>query len=394
MLIQEKLEQAVAVLNEVGVDCWLTYVRETIEMMDPALHFVAGRDVVWDAVFLIHKSGRKVAIVGAGDHLDFVESGFYDEVLTYTQSITHVLRQVLADLDPETVAINYSLDNTAADGLSLGMYKRLLGHLAGTPYKEGLVSADSIIAKVRGRKTPEELRRIKAAALETLDMLGILTQCIQPGWTLRRISNFMHQLMRERNVSHAWSYEGDPGITSGDMEEGHGTPGEQPIAPGHVLRLDFGIKKDGYCSDLQRSWYILRPGETEAPVAAQDAFRVVRAGIAEAAAMLKPGVLGWEVDAAVRTLLQNHGYPEYPHALGHQVGIWAHDGGSILGPRWERYGQSPYQPVEVNQVYTLEFSIRTPHGFVSQEDMVVITEDGCQFLAPPQQALWLLRLSD
>ncbi len=391
MLIKEKLDQAVAVLNEIGIDCWLTFVRETIEMMDPAMHFVAGRDVVWGAVFLVHNSGRKVAIVGQGDHLDFVASGLYDDVVTYTQSLAEPLCQLLQDLDPGSIAINYAVDNPAADGLTLGMYKRLKGYLEGTPYPERFVSAEPVISRVRGRKTPEELRRMKAAAVETLDMFGILTQCIQPGWTLRDISEFMHNLMRERGVGHAWSYEGDPGITSGDMPEGHGTPGDIPIQPGHVLRLDFGIKKDGYCSDLQRTWYLLKAGETTAPPEVEAAFAVVREGIETAAAMLKPGVLGWKVDEAVRSVLRRHGYPEYPHALGHQVGIWAHDGGSILGPRWERYGEAPYQPVEKDQVFTLEFSIQTPYGHVSQEDMVVVTERGCQYVVEPQQDLWLLR---
>jgi len=392
LLIQEKLDQAVNVLNETSMDCWLTYARETIELCDPAMHFVAGRDVVWEAIFLVHRSGEKIAILGQGDHGDFEASGLYDRVLTYVQSIAEPLRDVLQELDPQNIGINYSLDSVSADGLTYGMYQRLLKHLEGTPYAERLVSAEPVFSRVRGRKTPEEIRRIEAAALETLEMFDQFAQTIGPGWTLKQISDYMHNLMAERGVGHSWTYEGDPGITTGgEMEAGHATPDDTEVQPGHALRLDFGIKKDGYSSDLQRTWYVLEPGEEDAPEEVREAFRVVRQGIDKAAATLKPGVKGWEVDAVAREVLQEHGYPEYQHALGHQVGIWAHDGGSVLGPRWERYGARPYDALEKSQVYTLEFGIQTSRGYVSQEDMVVVTENGCRFLAAPQERVWLLR---
>lgn len=136
---------------------------------------------------------------------------------------------------------------------------------------------------------------------------------------------------------------------------------------------------------------MLRDGEDSAPQEVQRAFETVQEGIRRAAAMLKPGVVCWTVDQQVRDFLRERGYPEYQHALGHQVGIWAHDGGSVLGPRWERYGERPYDKVEAHQVYTLEFGIQTAYGYVSQEEMVEITADGCRFMSQPQSEIWLLR---
>ena len=85
------------------------------------------------------------------------------------------------------------------------------------------------------------------------------------------------------------------------------------------------------------------------------------------------------------------GYPEYQHATGHHVGRAAHDGGGVLGPRWERYGRMPFVPIEVGNVFTLELGIEnTGAGYIGLEEMVLVTDDGCEFLTSPQSELWLL----
>jgi Xaa-Pro aminopeptidase len=57
----------------------------------------------------------------------------------------------------------------------------------------------------------------------------------------------------------------------------------------------------------------------------------------------------------------------------------------LLGPRWERYGRQPYGIVEENEVYTLEIGMTVPgYGWLSLEDDVVVTADGCEFLCEPQ----------
>jgi Xaa-Pro aminopeptidase len=64
----------------------------------------------------------------------------------------------------------------------------------------------------------------------------------------------------------------------------------------------------------------------------------------------------------------------------------AHDGGCMLGPLWPRYGDSPRQKIEQGQVFTIEPNVKTKnHGMVSMEEMVVITETGCEFLVEPRK---------
>jgi Xaa-Pro aminopeptidase len=91
------------------------------------------------------------------------------------------------------------------------------------------------------------------------------------------------------------------------------------------------------------------------------------------------------VDAVARKVITDAGYPEFLYATGHQLGRACHDGGALLGPPWERYGTTPYMPVEVGQVYTLEPAVVVPgYGYMGLEEDVVVTENGAVFLGEPQ----------
>ena len=114
----------------------------------------------------------------------------------------------------------------------------------------------------------------------------------------------------------------------------------------------------------------------------------MRDGIQAAADWIRPGAVGYEVDNIARDFVKAAGYEEYQHALGHQLGRLAHDGGTLLGPKWERYGDSPMGVVEVGNAFTLEFYVTTEHyGQVSLEEDILITRQGCEFLSKPQKDL-------
>ena len=157
------------------------------------------------------------------------------------------------------------------------------------------------------------------------------------------------------------------------------------LAPGHIFHIDLGVVVEGYSSDIQRCWYVPASGESGVPADVQRALEAVTGAIQAGASALRPGVEGWQVDKTARDFLTAAGYPEYLHALGHQVGRVAHDGGGILGPRWERYGTTPFLPVERDQVYTIELGVLVEgRGYLGLEEMAVVTETGCRWLTSPQ----------
>jgi Xaa-Pro aminopeptidase len=271
------------------------------------------------------------------------------------------------------------------------MYQVLIEIFAGTPFAGRLGSAEDLIRALRGRKTSSELERIRRAVATTQEIFAQMFAFAQAGMTERQIAGQMHAEMNARGVEAAWSYEGCPIVNAGpDSPVGHGEPGDLTIQPGMLLHIDFGVKQDEYCSDIQRVAYFLAPGESQAPPEVRLAFDVVAQAVQAAAKALKPGRTGDEIDAVARSYITRAGYPQYLYATGHQMGRLAHDGGGLLGPQWERYGQAPGYRVEAGQVYTLEPGLMLPgFGYIGLEEDVLVTEQGAEFLSDPQVELIL-----
>lgn len=163
-LIQEKTRQAIDILKEQETDLWLTFVRETSGVRDPALDFLIGdNDLTWFSALIVTRNGERLAIVGNLEKEAVQQLQVFDEVLGYDSAMSGLLRDTVARFNPDRIAVNTSRNNVHADGLTHAMHGFLQEYLAGTPYAERLVSAEPIINALRGRKTPSELARIRKA---------------------------------------------------------------------------------------------------------------------------------------------------------------------------------------------------------------------------------------
>lgn len=387
----EKLEQAHRLLDEFNLDAWLLLVRETSMGGDPALQLVVPFDLTWESALLVARDGRRTAIVGRFDQHPVEVTGLFHDVVPYDGGMGDALRSALRALDPQRIGINYSTSDVAADGLSYGLYLRLIQHLQGTPYVERLCSAQRLVSALRARKTPAEQTLLLSAAEAADDLFLLAARFIVPGATEDEIAAAMHNAMEERGLTTAWSREMCPIVNTGPQSPvGHAGPTQLKVEPGHLVHIDFGVRKAGYCSDHQRVWYVPSPEMPEPPPDLQHVWRTVRQAIERAFGMIKPGVQGYEVDAVARGTFEEAGLEPYQHALGHGVGRAVHDGGVLLGPLWDRYGETPLQRVEAGMVFTLECGAPTSCGYLGLEEMIVIEADGARWLTPPQTELAIL----
>jgi Xaa-Pro aminopeptidase len=392
LIIKEKSTQAVDILNEKDVDVWLTFVRETSAGEDAVLPLIYSHDLTWQSALIFAQSGEKIAIVGTFETETARRLGAYTEIIAYQHSLRESLLEVLTRLSPKSIAINYSINDPHADGLSHGMYQLLLNYLSGTEFVERLVSAESVIGSLRGRKTNEEVKRIRSAINTTETIYRSTFNYLQRGLSELQIAEYMHGLLDQYGVDPAWEKAHCPIVNTGpDSAAGHVGPTGLTVEPGHLVHFDFGVRQEKYCSDIQRMVYVLAPSEDRPPQPVIKGFTTVVEAIFQAVEAMKPGVLGHEIDTIAREHVLNAGFPEYKHATGHQMGQLAHDGAGIIGPVWERYGDTPNYPLESGQVYTVEPSLFVPrYGIIGLEEDVLVTDGGAEFLSTPQEALFLI----
>lgn len=393
-LIQEKVNQAIEILREVQIDIWLTFVRETSGVRDPALDLLIGpNDLTWPSALILTRQGEKIAILGNLEKDAVSRLNVFDTILGYDTAVSGPLRDTIIRLNPDQIAVNTSRNNVHADGLTHAMYEILREHLNDTPYTDRLVSAEPIINALRGRKTPAELERIRKAVEITDEIYKKTFDFIKPGMTELEIGEYMHKLARDYNVGLAWPEESCPAVNSGPNSSiGHSGPTNIKVERGHIIHFDFGVKYEDYCSDIQRVAYVLREGETEVPPEVQRGFITNRTAIEKSREAMKIGVTGNSIDVISREIVIDAGYPEYQHALGHQLGRVAHDGGALLGPLWEKYGDSPNQKLEVGQVFTIEPSLSVPnYGHIGLEEDVVMTDQGAEYIGEPQREIVFIK---
>ncbi|HSM70319.1 MAG TPA: Xaa-Pro peptidase family protein [Anaerolineales bacterium] len=393
-LIQEKIDQTIGILREQETDMWLTFVRETSGVRDPVLDFLIGpNDLTWPSALILTRTGDKIAVIGNLEKGALERLDVFDEILGYDTAISGLLRDTIARLDPDRIAVNTSHNNVHADGLTHAMYEILRGYFKDTPYADRLVSAEPIINALRGRKTPAEQARIKKAVENTDEIYQKTFDFIKVGMTELEIGAYMHRLADEYGVTFAWPADSCPAVNSGpNSPVGHSGPTDIQVERGHIIHFDFGVKYEGYCSDIQRVAYVLREGETEAPLEVQRGFDTVRTAIEKSREAMRVGATGNSIDVISRKIITDNGYPEYPYALGHQLGRVAHDGGALLGPLWEKYGESPNQKLEVGQVFTIEPGLAVPnYGYIGLEEDVLITENGAEYFTAPQTEIILIK---
>ncbi|MBT8378466.1 MAG: Xaa-Pro peptidase family protein [Ignavibacteria bacterium] len=393
MLIKEKVNQAKNLLKEFNVDCWITFVRESQINGDPTLAFLVTADVTWHSAFIITKDEKAIAIVGRYDKQTVEDTGAYDEVISFVEGIKDPFLKLMKEINPRQIALNFSEGSEIADGITHGMFLTMKDFLKDIGIDDRIISAQKIVSALRERKTTTEIQNIKAAIKHTEEIFTLVSRFIKPGKTEKEIAAFMTDEVKKRNLEFAWEPTVCPAVFTGpETAEAHYSPTDKKVERGHVLNMDFGVKVNGYCSDLQRTFYVLEENENAAPADVQKGFDTIVESIERSKQAMKPDMVAKDIDAIARNVVVENGYEEFPHGLGHQVGRFSHDGTALLGPPWEKYAQKPFQLLEEGMVFTIEPRLNVENrGIATIEEMVVVTKTGADWLSTPQKELILIK---
>ena len=109
-----------------------------------------------------------------------------------------------------------------------------------------------------------------------------------------------------------------PEIISGaNASMPHGNPSDKPIQEGDALIMDFGLVKDGFWSDMSRTFAVGYASEELEKV-----YYTVLAAQQKAIDCYKIGITGKELDAVARNFIEASGIDGcYEHALSHGIGM-------------------------------------------------------------------------
>ncbi|MBB6097080.1 Xaa-Pro aminopeptidase [Deinobacterium chartae] len=383
-LAAQKTRQALATLAP--GELWIFL---TSEGSDPAVPLVFDTALSGRAALMLHPERGAIALCANYDRGHLELHGDYAEIRAYTTSFSEAFTAWLRELAPRVVYLNYSPTDILSDGLTHGQYLLLEALLRESAPQAEIRSSAHHLARVRGVKTLEEVARLRRAIEATQQVYERLRSTLAAGQTEREIQTRMKRIAADLGVTPYLGGHDGPLVCINRVGLAHRGPTDTPLEPGDLLILDTGMATNGYYSDIARTLYVRGPGESDAPAELRAVFAGIYAAISAAAEALRPGTKGFEVDAVARRTLREHGLPELSHATGHQIGRSVHDGGTLLGPAWERYGEAPHLEVLAGQVFTLEPTVvQSPLPSMIVEENVLVTESGMEWLSVRQEELW------
>ena len=230
--------------------------------------------------------------------------------------------------------------------------------------------ASEILENLRIRKDEAELERLREAARlsdevsESIRALG----ADAVGMTERELAAEIEDRLAAAGGDGV-SFETVVGAGPNGARPHH-RHGDRTIESGDPVVLDFGTRVGGYPGDQTRT--VVFDGEPS------DEFRDVHDAVLEAhnagVAAVEPGVEAREVDRAAREVLAERGYADaFIHRTGHGVGLDVHEPPYITSENDRELEPGMVCSVEPGVYLEGEFGVRI-------EDLVVVTEDGCERL--------------
>ena len=239
----------------------------------------------------------------------------------------------------------------------------LMNHLPENKF----VDVSQIVDRVRMIKDDEEKELMRRASILNDAACQRVINSISEGKSEKDVAKDLLAIHEELKVD---GLSFDPIIAYGaNGANPHGTVGDRYVKPGDAIIIDMGGIKDNYCSDMTRTVFWKQPSEK-----AHEVFEIVLEAQKRGVAAVKPGVRFCDIDAACRDYITEKGYGEFfTHRTGHHIGLECHEYGDISS-----INETKCEP---GMIFSIEPGIYLPGEFgVRIEDLVLVTEDGCEVL--------------
>jgi Xaa-Pro aminopeptidase len=289
------------------------------------------------------------------------------------------LAEIIAERNPQKIAINRSEDFGLADGISAYHYEKLMESLP-EQYQNRVVSGERLAIGWLEARIPEEMEVYQHVmqVAHTIIAEAFSEKVIVPGVTSTdEVVWYMRERVRELGLG-IWFH---PTVDVQRAEQGElyafsGRPGATVIHHGDLLHCDFGITYCGLNTDTQHNAYVLRPGETELPDYLKEAQRQgmqIMDILTDQYANGRSGndILGRALAAGkaagLRPTIYTHPIGYHGHGAGPTIGLWDQQGGVP--------GKGDY-PLFPNTAYSIELNTRVFIEEWGKDIRMMMEEDG------------------
>lgn len=236
---------------------------------------------------------------------------------------------------------------------------------------------DRKLVELRQIKSARELSLLRQAQQLTDETFSYILEHIEAGRSERDIMLDMEFYMRRRG-SEGVSF--DFIVVSGKNSSlPHGVPTDKLVEPGDFVTMDFGALIGGYHADMTRTVAVGHVSDEQ-----RRAYETVLAAQNAAIAAVAPGKVCRDIDRIARDMIDNAGYAgRFGHGLGHSVGVEIHE-----SPAFNTRCETILAP---GMVMTVEPGVYLEGQFgLRIEDMVYVTENGCEDLTASRKDLIVL----
>jgi Xaa-Pro dipeptidase len=290
------------------------------------------------------------------------ESGWHGEIYAYRdeENPWHWMKNKFASLLTKDAKVAVEEDH-----LTYGRAK-IISEMLGV---STLVSIDEQMRMMRIHKTDEEKEILRRAAKFADQAIQYGIAFLSTGCTELEVKRHIEQKMQDAGISNM-AFQ--TMVLFGERTAlPHGVASSRKLQVGDLVLFDLGVIVDGYCSDITRT---VAFGEVSSKQ--KEIYETVLQANQQAIAALqhKKAATYGEVDQIARNVIKQKGYGEYfTHRLGHGLGIEPHEYPSVSSDNKAQ--------ISLEAVFTVEPGIYVPQvAGVRIEDMVLITEDGCEVL--------------
>ena len=274
---------------------------------------------------------------------------------------------VYSDTDNPIELLAKYIPNGSVVGIDKVLPARFLLPLMNHLPENKFVDVSQIVDRVRMIKDDEEKELMRRASLLNDKACQRVINSISEGKSEKDVAKDLLAIHEELKVD---GLSFDPIIAYGaNGANPHGTVGDRYVKPGDAIIIDMGGIKDNYCSDMTRTVFWQQPSEK-----AREIFEIVLEAQKRGVSAVKPGVRFCDIDAACRDYITEKGYGEFfTHRTGHHIGLECHEYGDISS-----INETKCEP---GMIFSIEPGIYLPGEFgVRIEDLVLVTEDGCEAL--------------